>query len=201
MKELRMPETIYARIVNRKIVEYPVTEEQTINNPDPTVVYYACHFDNEDVVPALNQKIHDVPRLAGDFVYVERTLVNKTIHEMFQYLGETALSIGPGGSVVIDQNLITPEILAAFFETIKQTLQDEMDAFARTRDYDDMGSLCSYFSSSTEKFKKESIRGNYLRDTTWLTISSYFEQVKNFEVPIPMNWATIRAMLPAYTWE
>lgn len=179
-----MPELVYARIVNRRIVEFPVTEQQTIDDPDPTVVYYVCHYDNENVVPALNQKIVDVPRLAGDFVSVERKLVSKTIHEMFQYLGETALSIGPGGSVVIDQNLITPEILAAFFETIKQTLQEEMDAFARTRDYDDMGSLCSYFASTSEKYKPEALRGIYLRDTTWSMISSYFEQVKNFEVPV-----------------
>jgi len=195
-----MVTTTYGKVEDGKIVKYPVIEEEVDACLDPEALFYPCHSDEEPSL-SLNEKIVEKPKLIGNAIFVDQTIVKKTIDEMFQYLGKVALSIGAGGSPVFDVNLISAELFDAFEEIVKNTIQDDLDAFAQTRNYDGIASLCSYNNSTNEDFKKESTRGNVLRDDTWKIITKYFKDVKSGEVKVPLSWAEIKAILPTLSWE
>lgn len=198
-----MTEPIYARIENDTIVQFPVTIDDMNTRNTPNDDYYRCYFPAkaERPIPKLEQNVVQKPRLIGNAVYVEEYLVTKTVEEMFQYLAETIVTVGENNEIVVHTELITPEIFEAFYNVISARVQADLDAFAQTRKYDNIKSLCGYVGSTDPKFAAEGVRGRYLQDTTWSTLTSYFEDVTAGEVPVPLSWEEVHHLLPPLTWD
>lgn len=79
-------------------------------------------------------------------------------------------------------------------------LQDALDAFAQTRNYDNMLSACTYASSTVAKFKSEGQACVNLRDATWAAAYALLEDVRAGRRPVPNGLADIQADLPALEW-
>lgn len=94
------------------------------------------------------------------------------------------------------------QIIAAFTAAIQQRLDD----FARTRNYDDIKSACTYALSGVAKFKAEGECCVNLRDATWSAVYQILEQALAGNWPttgagrIPTNIADIESDLPALEW-
>jgi hypothetical protein len=92
---------------------------------------------------------------------------------------------------------LTPEQLQNNFSA---TIQQRLDDFARTRNYDSILSACTYAASTVAKFKKEGQACVNLRDATWAAAYNILAEVQAGDRPMSASIADIEADLPAAVW-
>jgi hypothetical protein len=91
----------------------------------------------------------------------------------------------------------TPEEVQAEIVAATQT---RLDAFARTRHYDDIKSASDYAGCSVPRFDVE---GTYCRDAraeTWAALYDMLDEVQAGTRPMPTGFADIEAELPPLVW-
>lgn len=87
------------------------------------------------------------------------------------------------------------------FEVIANVeTQVRLDAFAQTRNYDSMLSLCSYATSAVANYAQEGQYGISSRDATWETLNNILDQIKQGLRPIPSYYSEIEPELPVLEW-
>lgn len=91
----------------------------------------------------------------------------------------------------------TPQQITAKFTA---AIQQRLDDFARTRNYDSILSACTYATSSVPKFKTEGQACVNLRDATWAAAYTILANVQAGKRPMPTSIADIEADLPAAVW-
>lgn len=79
-------------------------------------------------------------------------------------------------------------------------VQENLDNFAREKNYDGILSLASYKDSTNPTFAAQAVKGIYLRDTSWATLYSILAQVDAGEMPQPNSYTDIAHLLPVLTW-
>lgn len=78
-------------------------------------------------------------------------------------------------------------------------VQQRLDAFARTRNYDGILSACTYASSAVPRFAAEGQYAVDARDATWAKCYDLLAQVQAGTLPQPTLPALLD-MLPALEW-
>ena len=84
--------------------------------------------------------------------------------------------------------------------SIVAATQARLDAFARTRNYDDIKSASDYAGCSVPQFSAE---GAYCRDAraeTWAQLYDMLAEVQAGTRPVPNSYADIEAELPPLAW-
>lgn len=81
-----------------------------------------------------------------------------------------------------------------------RTIQQRLDDFAKTRNYDSILSACTYATSLMTKSKVEGKTCVNLRDATWAAAYDILAQVEAGTRPMPESIADIEADLPALVW-
>lgn len=79
-------------------------------------------------------------------------------------------------------------------------IQERLDNFARTRNYDGILSACTYATSTVAKFKSEGQACVNLRDATWAAAYELLGKVQAGQRQMPSSLADIEADLPALEW-
>jgi hypothetical protein len=103
---------------------------------------------------------------------------------------------------------LSPEQSAAIQQAHSQRVQADvvaatqarLDAFARTRHYDDIKSASGYAGCSVQRFN---IEGTYCRDAraeTWAALYVMLDEVQAGTRPMPTGFADIEAELPPLVW-
>jgi hypothetical protein len=87
------------------------------------------------------------------------------------------------------------QIIAGFTAGVQQHL----DTFARTRDYDGILSAATYATSAVPKFKTEGQYAVEARDATWAKCYEVLDAVQSGQRPMPTLEELI-AELPVLTW-
>lgn len=197
-----MKEPIFARIEDGQVVQYPMTYDDINERNTPNDVYYQCFFSDDDspLIPSLSERVTEKLTIIGTSVYVSKTLVKKTITDMFTYLYDIAAVINEEGVVSIDRSKVSTDVYLAFEDAIKAEVQKKLDVFAREKGYDDLRSACTYFNSNIEVYRIEGIRASELRDLTWYTLYVYFNDVITGVRDLPVSWNDIAQNLPELTW-
>lgn len=90
----------------------------------------------------------------------------------------------------------TPDLLSEVVDAV----QDRLDAFARTRNYDGVLSACTYASSTVAQFAKEGTYCVSARDATWQKCYDILSAVKSGTQPMPASVDAVLAQLPAMAW-
>lgn len=101
------------------------------------------------------------------------------------------------GNVAGPANVETVEQLQA---RITQQVQKRLDDFARTRNYDNCLSACSYVASTNEKFKNEALYCIQSRDETWVKCAEILNDALAGTRPMPNNLSDFENELPALVW-
>ena len=95
----------------------------------------------------------------------------------------------------------TPEQLAAQLQAeVVMRTQQRLDAFAQTRNYDGILSLCTYATSAAPKFAAEGQYGVAARDATWAKLYEILAEVQAGARPLPSSFADIESDLPVLEW-
>ena len=99
---------------------------------------------------------------------------------------------------------MTPTEVAIKTEQIKADIvtqtQGTLDAFAQTRGYDGILSLCTYATSPTQKFAVEGQYGVEARDATWAKLYEIMDEVQAGTRPMPTSFADVVSELPVLEW-
>lgn len=90
----------------------------------------------------------------------------------------------------------TEQLQVAFAASIQQRLDD----FARTRNYDGILSACTYATSTNQRFKADADYCVQKRDETWAAAYDILAQVLADTRPMPASIADIEVDLPALVW-
>jgi hypothetical protein len=83
---------------------------------------------------------------------------------------------------------------------ITQAVQQRLDAFAQTRNYDSILSACTYASSTVQQFAYEGQQCIDLRDATWGKLYQTMQEVETGTRQMPAGYADIEAELPVLSW-
>lgn len=84
--------------------------------------------------------------------------------------------------------------------SIVAATQARLDAFARTRGYDDIKSASDYAGCSVPQFSSEGIYCRDARAETWAQLYDMLAEVQAGTRPVPNSYADIEADLPPLTW-
>lgn len=129
----------------------------------------------------------------------------------YQRYGDETLTADPINKVVEVVRSIVPwtaeEIAQAETDKVNRikaeitaAVQQRLDDFARTRNYDDVLSLCTYATSTNPTFAKEGRYGVNMRDATWTKLYEMLAEVETGIRPAPTGYADIEAELPVLDW-
>lgn len=105
--------------------------------------------------------------------------------------------VGATGAVDMTPAAPTPAQITVAFTT---AIQQRLDTFAQTRNYDSILSACTYATSTVPKFKTEGQACVNLRDATWAAAYQILADVQAGDRPMPASIADIEADLPAAVW-
>ena len=83
---------------------------------------------------------------------------------------------------------------------ITQQVQQRLDNFARTRNYDNCLSACSYVASTNDKFKNEALYCIESRDQTWLKCAEILNEALAGDRPMPQDISDFENELPPLMW-
>ena len=88
----------------------------------------------------------------------------------------------------------------ALTSSIVAATQLRLDAWAKTRNYDGILSLCTYATSTVSKFAAEGRAGVNARDATWAKLYQILDDVEQGLRPAPSGYDEIELELPVLTW-
>ena len=88
----------------------------------------------------------------------------------------------------------------ALTSSIVASTQSRLDAWAKTRNYDGILSLCTYATSTVSKFAAEGQAGVNARDATWERLYQILDDIKQGLRPVPSGYDEIEPELPVLTW-
>lgn len=92
------------------------------------------------------------------------------------------------------------ERLKQFKDFLIRQTQELLDDFARTRNYDNILSLCSYNDSTVPKFQAEAMYGIKARDITWAKLYELLEKNNIDSTLESLSFADIVKDLPELVW-
>ena len=193
---------IYGRVIDGKIVEYPVYLLHITNRAHPLDWYTPVLFSQQPDVDAFHYT-RGVPSLSldGSAIEVHYTVEPYTLDALMDRLPrpegeETTMPVMPGR----EYETPTPELLAKIRELTLIRVEEDMDIFAQTRNYNNIASACSYSNSTIPKFAAEGTYFIELRDKTWMALYVYLAEIEAGTKPLPVRYSQIAEVLPVPAW-
>lgn len=192
---------VYARVENRRIVEYPVYSLHITNRAHPFEWYQKVFFDQKPETPEFHY-LQEVPVLQiNNEVHVTYIPVAMTLRDLLAIIyPETNLGFSEEIQPV-DISTVDEKLVNRIVELVRQHVQRLLDEFAKQRGYDSIVSAVSYGNSSVQQFANEGQRALQKRDEAWTNMYAYIAEVKAGSKPVPKSVSEIEAELPALTWE
>lgn len=108
------------------------------------------------------------------------------------------------GEVLVDSDFQPPTPVPPSPEEVQAAIvasvQNRLDAFARTRNYDGILSACTYATSAVPKFQSEGQYCVNARDATWARLYELLAEVQEGTRPMPSGYSDIEPELPTLAW-
>jgi len=201
-----MEQQVYARIVEGRIVEYPVYEIHIKNRAHPmdwyTPVIYLEKPSFDDRIETIREELQITGKhVVASYVIVPMS-VDAILNKLFYPNGRH--NIANPTEEVQPENItvatIDPFLLNKVAQKVSLEIGEELDRFVKERNYDDVRSCVSYTNSTNPQFKAEADRVIALRDQTYGALYAYLSDVTAGNAPLPKSSQDFRQNLPALTW-
>lgn len=181
---------LFVKINNRIVVSYPLSL-QDICNQFPQTSF-----------PADGSGLPE-----GFFKVVETPRPQINTEESICTEGPVVLISGEWSRSWVTTPLATEALLQkaqektrAFQADITNSVQQRLDVFAQTRNYDGILSACTYATSTIPKFATEGGVAVKARDATWATLYALMGEVQAGTRPMPTDYSEVAALLPLLEW-
>jgi hypothetical protein len=178
----------YLRIVDGAI-KYPYTYQDLIKdfpgigwpqNPfDMDLTEYGIHFVVDATIPEYNLITHCA-------VMVDPKMINGNWVEQWEILP-------------LDEAGVKSRI-EDYKRMVVARVQQRLDTFARTKQYDGIMSAVSYLNSTDAQFKLEAEYCLSIRDATWRRLYDLMAEVESGQRPMPQRYEDIAGDLPVLEW-
>lgn len=191
---------LFARVVDGKVVEYPVYRIHIKNRAHP-LSFYTPVVKTEAPAPDQFGTVDESLEVRPDAVhavYTKRPLTLTEILRTFQVQNPED-PMAPMTAKSISE--IDPATVRHVYSLAGDYVSVKLDEFARTKRYNDFIHLTGYRYSAIPSFAAEAMRGYTLRDQIWANLLNYFTQVTTGAVPVPTSIADVDSLIPAMTWE
>lgn len=195
-------QTVYARVENGVVVEYPVFGLHIVNRGQPFDWYTEVQFRSKPELPAFHVYKETLSVEGGQVIATYAAVplsLEQILGQLFQSTQPDPIMPEPVAAAV-DFASIPADTVARVTELIKQAVQKRLDTFAQAKGYDSMLSACTYATSSVAEFQAEGQKAIALRDSTWQALYAYLGQVQSGGQPVPRSFADVEASLPALAW-
>lgn len=191
---------LFARVVDGKVVEYPVYRIHIKNRAHP-LSFYTPVVKTEAPAPDQFGTVDESLEVRPDAVHVVYTKRPLTLAEILHTFQVQNLEdpMAPMTAKLISE--IDPATVQHVYSLAGDYVSVKLDEFARTKQYNDFIHLTGYRYSAIPSFAAEAMRGYTLRDQIWANLLNYFTQVTTGAVPAPTSIADVDALIPAMTWE
>ena len=191
-------EILFARVEQGQIIEFPVTAEQIRNRNAPLSMFKQVTALEARPSATQFQVVTEVLSLVGNDVRLVYKVTDLTLQEILNRLHEDFEKTATADITVAD---VPAEVFAKVLAVTRQRLGEQLNAFAQTRDYDDIVSLCSYATDPEPDHAAEGQHGVALRSQVWAAIRDYQKDVISGAKPVPRFESDIFEVVPALTWE
>jgi len=190
---------VYARVHQGKAIELNVTQKQIADRGETKASYLPLYYSfPPKKVPAYHV-LKQVTAVFQDHVQVNYQAVPMSLEQLLMHIWNTNGDLRrPVASVAIGD--LSTKLVDAIASAAVTHMQEALDAFAKSRGYDDIKSAVTYVDSVVPTFAAEGAAAKNLRDQSWAALYSYLNDVKNGVKPVPKNVAEIVANCPALTW-
>ena len=186
------PEILFARTEGNRLIEFPVTLEEIQNRGAPISMFKQVVFGEKPAELPFH-RIEEKVVVENLTPFVRYENVPLTIQEILNalWLHKKDIKISE----------VPQELFLRVVQLARVEIAARLDAFAKTRDYDNIVSLCSYATDPLPAHAAEGQRGVNLRSACWEEIRRYSEEVATGKQPVPRLETEIFAGLPSLTWE
>ncbi len=188
----------YARVANGVITEYPVYGQHIQNRSEPLDWYTEVVYDARPAVPAYHYA-QEMPVVEGTKVRVSYVVKALDLSSLLKHINPSDLFM-PGMSTPVDIADVDPTAIDRIKALATIHVQEQLDAFAQAKGYDNLLSCTSYKDSTVVQFSTEASIAIQLRDQVWGALYQYFEDVTTGTKPVPVSINDIAAELPAFVW-
>ena len=187
-----LEDVVFARMDGNTVIEYPVTLQEIQNRGAPMSMFRMVVDRGTKPEPKPFHRV--VEKVVGENLTPIRTFEQfpLSLQEILNELWNHRESLTAAE--------VSPETFARVIELTRIEATARLDAFALTREYDDITSLCSYSTDPDPDFKAEGQRGVELRSLTWKSLREYNHAVATGKKPVPRLDSEIFAILPELTW-
>ena len=93
------------------------------------------------------------------------------------------------------------ELVLDIKKEVVEATQRRLDDFAKTKNYDNIVSACTYATSTDPIFSAEGQRAVDLRTATWRKLYEILAEVDSGARPTPTKFSDIESELPTLSWE
>jgi hypothetical protein len=181
---------LYAQLVDGVVATYPVTQAH-LRKKNPDVSFPAAGLSADLMASFGYVVVRYAPQ--PDFNTATQRVVEGTPVQEGDIWNQT-WQVVP----------LTPEEIEANLQALQAGIvwqtQQRLDDFARTRNYDNLLSACTYASSKVAKFAEEGQYAVTARDDTWDTLHNILLEVQAETRPVPSGFADIEPELPVLAW-
>lgn len=190
--------TLFARVSDGKITEYPVSGLHIRNRAHPKAWYKPVVQPQRPVITEF-QHIRETPVVTDDHVTLTYEVKDFTLDNILRNL-LPAGSTGIDNTIRADVNTLTVAQVERISELASEMVQDMLDTFAEEKGYDDIKSAITYLNSGVVSFAADAAIALTLRDQTWDGLYTYLASVQADTTDVPLNTTEIKATLPTLVW-
>lgn len=184
--------TIFARVEGNRVIEYPITIAEIKARRMPFNYFRQVAFEDRVNAPDFHRVVEAI-RLERDTPVVSYSVEPLTIQEILDKLWEGKETLSPAE--------VPPQAVSTLFSLASGIITKRLDDFAKTKDYDNIVSLCSYVDDPDPVLDKEGRRGRFLRSQAWGSLRDYQNKVLAGSLPIPRSEKELLSCVIEFTWE
>lgn len=200
-----VPVQTYARVIDGKIVEWPVYKEYITRRGDP-MSFYTPVVDNGPPAISPFEITSTKAVFVGNQVVVQYTVLAMPLDMLLAKawgVNNMMEVLQPMSSTPVtapDASKIDPALAAAIQTSVEDRVQQMLDDFAALKGYSNIASLCGYFNSTIPNFALEGKIGITVRDKTWAGLYAFLAQVTSGAASFIKSFSDVQAILPPMSW-
>lgn len=188
-----MSKTLYCRVDNGRVIEYPVTKEVIEKRNHPLSWYLPTTLQVEQTLDRAD--IQDV-------VYdIQVGVVAITVKHRPYSLEELLASFNTPGGTPKQVSTIKAEDIAFAVTLVGDYFENLLQQMVQAHGYSSIDTVIGRYSNSNNStFRKEAEFVQRCLDETWEDLLAFFKNVKDGKVVVPVNISDIEKAVRPHTW-